>query len=162
LVGVMTMHVDVNEAIGMLIPLVAIVLGIGMIVVTIVTRHRRQMQELDNRHRERMAAIEKGLELPPDPVAERVAVTERYDDSVRRQRRAGSNYLLKGLIWLGVGVALSASDSIMGSDNRTFGWVAMAVGAAYLLYYAFEGRREGDDRREGPPPPGRGGPPPSQ
>jgi hypothetical protein len=132
--------------IWILIPLVSIVLGVGMIIITILSRHRRQMQELDHRHRERMAAIEKGLDLPPDPV-----VVERDAVRSRRYRRAGSDYLLWGLIWLGVGVALSVSGSFLGSGNRTFGWIAVAVGAAYLIYYALEGRREG-------PPPGNGGP----
>ena len=144
----MNMNLDINEAISMLIPLVSIVLGIGMVIVVIVSKHRRQMQELDNRHRERMAAIEKGLDLPPDPVVEQAAVAERL--TVRR--RAGSNYLLRGLVWLGVGIALVGSDSILGTGNRAFGWVAVAVGAAYLIYYALEGHREG-------PPPGSGGPP---
>ena len=134
--------------IWILIPLVSIVLGVGMIIITILSRHRRQMQELDHRHRERMAAIEKGLDLPPDPV---VVDRERDAERARRYRRAGSDYLLRGLIWLGVGVALSVSGSFLGSGNRTFGWIAVAVGAAYLIYYALEGRREG-------PPPGNGGP----
>jgi hypothetical protein len=134
--------------IWILIPLVSIILGIGLIIVTILSRHRRQIQELDHRHRERMAAIEKGLDLPPDPV---VVDRERDIERSRRYRRAGSDYLLRGLIWLGVGVALSVSDSFFGSGNRTFGWIAVAVGAAYLIYYAVEGRREG-------PPPGSGGP----
>jgi hypothetical protein len=138
----------VDNAAGIVIPLVSIVLGILMIIVSIVTKHRRQMQELDNRHRERMAAIEKGLDLPPDAVVERAAAVERS----RSYRRAGSDYLLRGLIWLGVGIALSASDSFFGTGNRVFGWIALAVGAAYLIYYSLEGRREG-------PPPGSGGPP---
>jgi hypothetical protein len=121
-----------------------------MIIVSIVTKHRRQMQELDNRHRERMAAIEKGLDLPPDTVGDRVVVGER----MRGVRRGGSDYLLRGLIWLGVGIALSASDSFFGTGNRMFGWIASAVGIAYLIYYGLEGRREG-------PPPGSGGPSPS-
>jgi hypothetical protein len=95
-----------------------------------------------------MAAIEKGLDLPPDPVAERAVGVDR----LRSYRRGGSDYLLRGLIWLGVGIALSASDSFFGTGNRMFGWIASAVGAAYLIYYGLEGRREG-------PPPGGGGPP---
>lgn len=138
-----------DNAVQIVIPLVSIVLGILMIIVAIVTKHRRQMQELDNRHRERMAAIEKGLDLPPDPVVERTAATERS----RSYRRGGSDYLLRGLIWLGVGIALSVSDNFFGTGNRMFGWIASAVGAAYLIYYGLEGRREG-------PPPGSGGPPP--
>ncbi|MBS0416553.1 MAG: hypothetical protein JSR66_02485 [Proteobacteria bacterium] len=140
------MNLDVNEALGMLIPLVAVVLGIALAIVAIVTKHRRQMQELDHRHKERMAAIDKGLDLPPDPLVEQAAVAER----LTARRRPGSNYLLRGLIWLGVGIALVGSNSILGSDNRAFAWIAVAVGVAYLIYYAFEGRWEG------PPP---GGPP---
>ncbi len=73
-------------------------------------------------------------------------------ERVRGVRRGGSDYLLRGLIWLGVGIALSASDSFFGTGNRMFGWIAAAVGVAYLIYYGLEGRREG-------PPPGSGGPP---
>jgi hypothetical protein len=142
----MNMNLDVNAAIGMLIPLVVVTLGIGMVIVAIVAKHRRQMQELDNRHKERMAAIEKGLDLPPDPIVEQAVVAERLSE----RRRPGSNYLLRGLIWMGVGIALVGSDNILGTGNRAFAWVAVAVGTAYLIYYAFEGRREG------PPP---GGPP---
>jgi hypothetical protein len=139
----------VDNPAGFVIPLVSIVLGILMIIVSIVTKHRRQMQELDNRHRERMAAIEKGLDLPPDTVVERAAAVERS----RGYRRTGSDYLLRGLIWLGVGIALSVSDNFFGTGNRMFGWIAAAVGVAYLIYYGLQGRREG-------PPPGSGGPPP--
>jgi len=139
----------VDNPAGFVIPLVSIVLGILMIIVSIVTKHRRQMQELDNRHRERMAAIEKGLDLPPDTVVERAAAGERS----RGYRRTGSDYLLRGLIWLGVGIALSVSDNFFGTGNRMFGWIAAAVGVAYLIYYGLEGRREG-------PPPGSGGAPP--
>lgn len=138
-----------DNAAEIVIPLVSIVLGILMVIVAIVTKHRRQMQELDNRHRERMAAIEKGLDLPPEAGGERPVVGERS----RGHRRAGSDYLLRGLIWLGVGVALAASDNFFGTGNRMFGWIATAVGAAYLIYYGLEGRHEG-------PPPGGGGPPP--
>jgi hypothetical protein len=140
--------VDSNPAAEIVIPVVSIVLGITMVIVAIVSKHRRQIRELDNRHRERMAAIEKGLDLPPDPTVDRAVANERP-----RYRRAGSDYLLRGLIWAGVGIALSASDSFFGSGNRMFGWIALAVGAAYLIYYALEGRREG------PPPPGSGGTP---
>jgi len=144
---------DLNDVRNFVIPLVSVVLGIAMIIVSIVTKHRRQMQELDNRHRERMAAIEKGLDLPPDPVAERVEATER----VRSARRSGSDYLLRGLIWLGVGIALSVSDNVFGGDNRTFGWIALAVGVAYLIYFGLEGRKNGPPPSSGPPP-GGGGP----
>jgi hypothetical protein len=139
-----------NESgdVGVLVPIVSVVLGIGMIIVSIVTKHRREMQELDNRHKERMAAIDKGLDLPPDPVTERASVRKMSG------RGSGSRYLLRGLVWLGVGLAVALSDSFLGDGFRGYGWIAAAVGVAYLIYYALEGRREAP-----PPPPGNGGPP---
>ena len=48
------------------IPFLSITLGMGAIFAVIITLHRAKMRELDQRHKERMAAIEKGLELPPE------------------------------------------------------------------------------------------------
>ena len=142
-----------NESgnVWVLVPLVSVTLGIGMIIVTIVTKHRREMQELDNRHRERMAAIDKGLDLPPDPV-----VVEQQVAAARTvsSRGSGSRYLLRGLVWLGVGLAIALSDNFLGDGFRAYGWIGAAVGVAYLIYYALEGRREAPP----PGPPGNGGP----
>jgi hypothetical protein len=135
-----------SGSVWVLVPLVSVILGIGMIIVSIVTKHRREMQELDNRHKERMAAIEKGLDLPPDPVTER-AIARKVSG-----RGSGSRYLLRGLVWLGVGLAIALSDNFLGDGFRVYGWIGAAVGVAYLIYYALEGRREA-------PPPGNGGPP---
>ncbi len=137
--------------IWVLVPLVSVILGISMIIVSIVTKHRREMQELDNRHKERMAAIDKGLDLPPDPLAERVSAVRRLNGA---GGGSGSRYLLRGLVWLGVGLAIALSDSFLGDGFRAYGWIGAAVGVAYLIYYALEGRREA-------PPPGNGGPPPA-
>jgi hypothetical protein len=142
--------VNITGILGALIPIVSITLGIGMIIVSILAKHRRQMQELDNRHKERMAAIDKGLDLPPDPVSERLEAAREAGIVGRGTGigAAGSRYLLRGLIWLGVGLGVLLSDSRF-SD---YGWIGVAVGAAYLVYYAVEGRL-------GAPPPGHGGPP---
>jgi hypothetical protein len=142
--------VDGNSAAAVVVPVVSVVLGIGMVIVAIVTKHRRQMQELELRHRERMAAIEKGLELPPEPPSvTESALVAKY----AARRGAGGNYLLRGLVWLGVGLAigLSDGDGLFGGKSVVYGSVAAAVGAAYLIYYFVEGRREA-------PPPGDGGP----
>jgi hypothetical protein len=136
-------RVDITAALGALVPIVSVTLGIGMIIVSILVKHRRQMQELDHRHKERMAAIEKGLDLPPDPVSERIVGTREAGGG-----GAGTRYLLRGLIWLGVGLAVALTEG----GFRDYGWIGVAVGVAYLIYYAVEGRREA-------PPSGHGGPP---
>ncbi len=56
------------ELLALFIPIITIVLGVAIAIVWIVTAHRQKVQRIDMRHKERMAAIEKGLELPPDPV----------------------------------------------------------------------------------------------
>ena len=48
-------------------PIVAIVMGIGIGMQAIWTEHKRKAQILEQNHRERMHAIEKGIELPPLP-----------------------------------------------------------------------------------------------
>jgi hypothetical protein len=128
------------ENITVWIPFLAIPLGIGMIVTLMVLMHRAKIRELDQRHRERMAAIEKGLD-PSYGAGTDAADTPRaaapwvYDKSQPR-------YLLRGLVWLGVGLAFVFSA---GTEAGTWaalpGWTAAAVGGAYVVYYVMEGRR---------------------
>jgi hypothetical protein len=94
-------------------------------IIAILTGHRRQTLELETRHRERMSAIEKGAPMPPDPPP---------------VPRKPSSPLLRGLIWLGVGLALVASR--INYDLSRLGWIPVAVGGAYLIYYVVEWRRQ--------------------
>jgi hypothetical protein len=96
--------------------------------VSIIAAHQRKMQRYELRHKERLAAMEKGLELPPE-LAEPA-------DEVRK-----SNGLRSGMIGVGVGVVLYfALREVAGSDVALFGLIPAAVGAAQLLYYFIEGR----------------------
>lgn len=117
-----------TEVLGVMIPLSGIILGISAGIVGIVSRHRQLVQRADLRHKERMAAIEKGMELPPDPP----------EIDVRRPR-----YLLKGLVWTFTGVAVYfALDALAGADEASLGLIPVAVGLAYLTYYGVQGRHE--------------------
>jgi hypothetical protein len=117
-----------TETIAILIPLSAIILGIGAGIVGIVTRHRQLLQRADLRHKERLAAIEKGIELPPDPPE--IDLTK-------------PRYLLKGLIYSGVGLALYfALGAVAGEDVALFAFIPLAVGVACLIYYWVRGRHE--------------------
>ena len=87
---------------GMMIPIIAIVMifGTGMLAIYFNYRKRRDMFALY--HQERMAAIEKGIELPPLP-----------EDFFREDgkggkpaRRGGHGTLLFGLILLIAGLTL--------------------------------------------------------
>src|SRR5277367_672983 len=100
------------NALALLIPILSVTLTLGSVIVWILVWHRRRMHELDCRHKERMAAIEKGLEPPP------------------AQTPPNARYLLRGLIWLGVGIALSLALRDSFGFMGGFGWIASAVGAA--------------------------------
>ena len=65
--------------------------SLGIIIPSLVLRYKKQLL----RHRERMAAIEKGADLPPEP--------PEPSRALPRPRI----YLLRGLMWLFTGAALS-------------------------------------------------------
>ena len=119
-----------SELLALFIPLFGIVFGILIAIVAIVTQHRQKIQRADLRHKERLAAIEKGLELPPD--------TEDAQDVGKR-----SNSLRSGLIGLAVGIVLYfALDQLVGTRIALFGLVPAAVGLANMLFYFIEGRKK--------------------
>ncbi len=127
------MQTTVSE-IGVLIPLVAVFMGIGLAIVSVITQHRTRVKALEQRHRERMAAIEKGIELPPDLASD-------AGDVSGRQTKPASRYLLQGLICLGIGVALLVSSfTIMPSELQLPGGILVAIGAALVIFYVATGR----------------------
>ena len=132
-------HEDLIPALGLLIPIVTVTVSLGALIVWIVVWHRRRMHEVDCRHKERMAAIDKGLELPPESTPQ------------PEQMQPRSRYLLRGLIWLGVGLAITfGGHDWLRAPMGGSGWIAVAVGAAYLVFYLVEGRRAQLPKREEP------------
>jgi hypothetical protein len=115
------------DILGVMIPLSAIILGISAGIVGIVAKHRQQVQRADLRHKERLAAMDKGLELPPE-----------LEQPIDRPR-----YLLKGLVWSfsGIGAYLALS-ALAGSEESMLAAIPIAIGLAYLVYYFVQGRGE--------------------
>ena len=119
------------EVVAVLIPIFGIVFGIGIAAIAIIARHRQDLQRNELRHKERLAALEKGIELPPDPVPENGSGPRR------------SNALRSGLIGLFVGVVLYfALDELLDHDMALFGLLPAAVGLANLIYWFIEGHRK--------------------
>jgi len=85
------------------------------------------------RHQERMAAIEKGIELPPEPAT-----------SLGPQA-----YLLRGLVWLAVGIGTAIFFLAMRASTgarelagiAALGVVPAGVGIAHLIVYRVHGRQ---------------------
>jgi hypothetical protein len=129
---------DFSDLPGTAIPIIAILMPIGIIAV--VGHFKNKEREMI--HRERMAALEKGLQPPADPGP---TVFSRREPSSR-------NFLLHGLIWLFVGLGALASIYLFRTsweEHMMHGplslvplpflaFIPAGVGVAFLVYYAIE------------------------
>ncbi|NOZ78644.1 MAG: hypothetical protein GXP48_05590 [Acidobacteria bacterium] len=84
----------------------------------------------------RMAAMERGVPLPP----------EAFLDSRRPRPR---NSLRAGIIGGGVGAGLAVALAISFPESRLWGWglAVILVGVAHLIYWRIHGRKEWEEAR---------------
>jgi len=136
------------DDIGVFIPIVAIVMGCGTGIISIYFHHRNRKEMFSLYHHERMAAIEKGIELPPLP--------EEFFREDRDNPRPHSPHrtLLAGLILLFVGLTLypalhfTGTHTEGGGDAGLYALIPAGVGAAFLIYYFTVGRKLAADLEE--------------
>jgi hypothetical protein len=122
--------------IGVFIPIVAIVMGIGIGMLSIWSEHKRKAQLLEQNHRERMHAIEKGIELPPLPPNLVGISSGPSTESAAKSLRSGIMLVLIGVVlFFGIGVA-------GGREGALFGLIPAAVGVANLVYAAIQWDKE--------------------
>lgn len=116
------------ETMVFIIPIVALLVPIFAIYF-----HYREEQE---RRKERMLAIEKGVDIPSEPVPQPLKPLD---------------YLRKGLVFLGVGIGLvigvwlSSNRGIPGILLQFFtigGFVLTLIGAALVIFYKMQGNSE--------------------
>jgi NO-binding membrane sensor protein with MHYT domain len=116
-----------SDPLSSLIPIVALI--VAWAIAFIALDFRKRTREL--RHKERMAALEKGIELTDEPALARNA------------------YLLRGLIWLFLGVGIScfflalwiAEHDRDEAAMSAVGLIPFGVGIAYLIVYRVETRQ---------------------
>lgn len=121
-----------------LIPIFGIVIPIGgglaalVIWFTLNYHKRRKLMELH--HTERMAAIERGMEIPPLPI-------ELIDGRSTPKRRRSA--MLPGLVWFFIGLAFVVGALSRGGEEIPVfaGLIPLGIGLAYLIYYFVEGRK---------------------
>jgi hypothetical protein len=120
------------------VPIVAIVFSLGMAMLGLWADHQRRSQKLEHQHRERMAAIEKGIPLPPALPD----VAERTQPKVTNPGRM----LRSGVLLLSLGVVLYfAIDTAGGSEGALFGLIPATLGLANLAYAAVLFKKERDE-----------------
>jgi hypothetical protein len=121
-----------EDLIALLIPIFGIVFGVGVAIVAIIAGHREKLKRAEHRHRERITALEKGIELPPDADPE-------------PGKRIGS--LKNGLAGLFLGVVLYfAIREVTDNEVAIFGFIPAAIGLANLISYFVEARRNSQNR----------------
>ncbi len=131
------------DVIGVFIPIVAIVFGIGMGALSTWTEHKRRSQLLEQSHRERMAALEKGQPLPDVPAG---LINGKAEDA--NPRNAPLRAMRTGLTLLGIGIVLFFGlQRLTGGDVALFGLIPAVIGAANLVYAGLLSRKE---REAGP------------
>jgi len=122
---------------ALLIPIVAIVMALTIPIVAIITEYAKRRRFYELHHQERLAAIEKGIDLPPLPL--------EFSGGAPSCPR----YFLKGLVWFLIGIAIVLAVGVnQGWDVALYGLIPTAIGLAYLAYYFVEGKRLEEKARE--------------
>jgi len=131
------MNPTIPAVLGIMIPIIAIILGIGLAVICAFLNYKRRKDMFALYHQERMAAIEKGVELPPLPDS---FFGEDRPRSPRRFLRSG---LILLFIGLAIVVALYFGQEEWGHRHSAlWGLIPVGIGLANLIYYFTEGKNE--------------------
>jgi hypothetical protein len=126
-------HSSVEGIIGVMVPIVAIVMGIGVAMLGMWLDYRKKREIFELHHKERMAAIEKGMDVPPLP--------PELFQSNKRYGRLPSDYLRRGLVWGLAGAAVFLAMQMEHENGSWYALIAVAVGVAHLLMYVYQSRQ---------------------
>lgn len=111
---------------------VAIVFGVSAGMLNVWVVHRRKQQVLEQWHKERMSAMEKGLPLPEIPA-----------NLVGDDTPSAARLLRSGISWVLIGIVVYfATARGIDEDLALFGLIPCAVGVANLIYAALVWRRQ--------------------
>jgi hypothetical protein len=128
------------DILALFIPILAIVMGIGNGMLSIYLNYRKRREFFALYHQERMAAIEKGIELPSLP-------QDFFQGEGKPSRPPSHRTLLSGLILVFLGLTLLIAlhfTKVMteqGGDLSLWALLPVGVGAACLVYYFSVGRK---------------------
>lgn len=123
------------DILGLLIPIIAIFMSLLIPIVHQILDYRRRRDIVEAHHKERLAGIERGMDIPPLP--------ESFFRPLERNERP--RHLLTGMIWLFIGVGICLFLGTVADDEPGVAYLGLipgGVGLAYLIYYFVEGRNE--------------------
>jgi hypothetical protein len=112
-----------------LIPITAIVMGIGIAMLGLWLDYRKKSEFYALHHKERMAAIEKGMDVPPLP-----------PDLFQRGGRTSADFLRRGIVWLMIGGSLLIAMLAEGTHGAMYALIPAAIGLANLIFYFLQPR----------------------
>lgn len=116
-------------------PFLVAIAAMAVPIVAIITNFFQRQHLLRAWHHQRMAAIEKGIELPTIPPELSAAFSEGSCESAKKPE----HYLLTGLILIAVGagvvVLLHMMRHMTGIDFAAVGVIPGLIGVAFVLYY---------------------------
>jgi hypothetical protein len=131
----------------LLIPIIAIVMGISVAMISLVLDYRRKRAMYELVHKERLAAIDKGMEPPPFPPDFQLG---------KRRNRTRNDLLRSGLVLLFVGIALCVALNLTHDEDLSWAWglLPAAVGLARLIAWKYSDEpqpgQDGQVPRDGP------------
>ncbi len=121
---------DLKHIMPFFIPIIAIVMGIGIGMLALWIDYQKKARMIELHHKERLFALERGIELPPLPPE--LFTSESKVQAVDERARS----LRRGLIWLLLGLALGVAIALNNSpEEASWALLPMAVGIAQLLFY---------------------------
>jgi hypothetical protein len=114
-----------------LIPISAIVMGIGIAMLGLWLDYRKKSEIYALHHKERMAAIEKGMDVPPLP-------PELFQRGA--YGRTSADFLRRGIVWLLIGGSLLIAMLLEGTHGAMYALIPAAIGLANLIFYFLQPR----------------------
>lgn len=128
---------DLKHIIPFFIPIIAIVMGIGIGMLSIWLDYQKKARLFELNHKERLFALERGIELPPLP--EDFFRNGSQKDGPSDPRASSLRW---GLMWLLLGAALGVAIGFNNTmEEATWALLPMAIGIAQLIFYKISGDR---------------------
>ncbi|MEZ5498000.1 MAG: hypothetical protein R3E77_01085 [Steroidobacteraceae bacterium] len=124
-----------EDELAIMIPIIAVTLSLGIPIIAIITDYKRRRVMLEGMHKERLAAIERGVDVPPMP-------PELLSSVMVRREVTPVGYLFRAMVWAAIGLTLllPLADLIGGQRVAAVGWMPLGIGFAYLVRAIIEHR----------------------